>query len=218
MISELSLYLQNVRKYPKFTFWRFVSFFTPDFRKNARIRSIEKKTEAIVKKKGLPFLVRSKISYKDGEDYTSIGCHWPYQRQINGRYAVFVYAHYTMASKTEIMKTILHEYGHFIDYCTSEKAMAPLESNYSTKKFTNDRGDFYESFAELFAEYILDLTKIDDEFKQILDTAIDDGIENLKNCAIKSTLDEINFGRDSRIRINDQLDIRSNQKLEESHL
>ena len=96
--------------------------------------------------------------------------------------------------------------------------MAPLESNYSTKKFTNDCGDFYESFAELFAEYILDLTKIDDEFKQILDTAIDDGIENLKNCAIKSTLDEINFGRDSRIRINDQLDIRSNQKLEESHL
>ena len=183
MISELSLYLQNVRKYQNSHFGDLFLFSLQIFEKML-IRSIEKKTEAIVKKKGLPFLVRSKISYKDGEDYTSIGCHWPYQRQINGRYAVFVYAHYTMASKTEIMKTILHEYGHFIDYCTSEKAMAPLESNYSTKKFTNDRGDFYESFAELFAEYILDLTKIDDEFKQILDTAIDDGIENLKNCAI----------------------------------
>jgi len=214
MISELRSYFQNVRKYPEYTFWRFISFITPDSRKETRIKAIEKKTKAIVEKKGFPFLVRSKIRYKKGEDYTSIGWHYPYQRQLDGRYDVFVFAHYSGASEPEIMKTILHEYGHFIDYCSSEKVMTPLEAIYSTKKFTNNQDNFREWFAELFAEYMLDLIKIDDEFKQIMDTAVNDGIENLKNGALKIKLDKINFWRNSRIRINDQFAVRSNQESE----
>ncbi|MGA2913009.1 MAG: hypothetical protein ABSE07_05790 [Methanoregula sp.] len=86
-----------------------------------------------------------------GKNYDSMGFSYEFEQKVDGKYDVYIYRPFLMESEDEILKTIFHEYGHFIDYCISNGKKQPLKLLYQTDNFRKFHGNYSDDFAELFA-------------------------------------------------------------------
>ncbi len=177
----------------KIQFIRILSFITPKLIQLRRLEKIENRAKAIADKKNIPFLIRCRIleeHQKKPDSFTSIGFSFQYEQMSEGKYTIYIYRQSGMASELELLKTIFHEYGHFIDYCTSVQTKKPLKYLYYCNKFPgNWFGKYDEDFAELFSWYMLDLIQLDNDTFKMMDAIVGEGLENLSDGAMKRAID-----------------------------
>lgn len=181
-------------KYPlSFYFIRVKSFIIPKSVQIRRLEKIEKHAKIIADKKKIPFLVRCKIlegHEKKPDSFTSIGFGYQYEQMKDGKYFINIYRQNSMAPEKEILLTIFHEYGHFIDCYTSSQTKSPLKDLYDNNKFPKKwYGTYTEDFAELFARYILDLVSLDDSIIKMINAIIIEGVAVLSDGQKKKTID-----------------------------
>ena len=181
-------------KYPiKYHIIRILSFTIPKSIHVHRLERIENKAKAIASKKNVPFIIRCKIleEYeKKPNSLYSIGYSNQYEQMKDGKYDIFIYRQFVMHSEVELLKTIFHEFGHFIDYCTSIQTKKPLKKIYLCKKFPiKTKGSYEDHFAELFALKMLDLISIDPEVSIIFEKIVKEGIQNLSSESMKRSID-----------------------------
>ena len=131
---------------------------------------MESNAEKISKRKHIPFPFRLKIRYEKGKSFASIGCSYDYSKKTDGKFDIYIYSTLVMAPEIDILKTIFHEYGHFIYYHSPNKTVASLWNLYFNNNFPKltPTNHFDEDFCELFAYLMLDLKRFDDPIlKQI---------------------------------------------------
>jgi|GEM_PF-4031977 len=181
-------------KYPlSLYFIKIKSLIIPKSIQIQRLKKIENRAKIFADKKDLPFLVRCKIleeNERNPDSFTSIGFGYRYEQMKEGKYFVYIYRQNSMAPEMEIILTIFHEYGHYIDYYVSSETKSPLIDLYDNNKFPKKwYGSFTEDFAELFARYILDLISLDDTTVEMLNAIISEGVAVLSDGQKKKTLD-----------------------------
>lgn len=181
-------------EYPiKIYFVRTLSFIVPKSIQIRRLKKIENRAKAIADKKNIPFLIRCKIleEYERKPDsYTSIGFTYQYEQMKDGKYCINIYRSYGMDSEQELLKTIFHEYGHLIDFCTPKQTKNDLRILYEDNKFPRTWfGTYKEDFVELFASYMLDLIPLDNEISRIMNEIILNGVAVLSNGEKKKAVD-----------------------------
>ena len=173
-----------------------ISFFTPHFLQIRRLNKLENKARQIAINKNIPFLVRCEIldeMKRKPDSFSSIGFHYEFEQMVNGRYRIFIFRQCAMASELDILITIFHEYGHFIDYCASIKTKTPLRDIYFLDQLPKYYGSYDEDFPELFARYMLDLVSIDTHVSTIIDNIIREGVANLSDGDKKRGIDVMKY-------------------------
>lgn len=173
-----------------------ISFLTPHFLQIRRLNKIETKARQIAINKNIPFLVRCEIldeMDRKPEAFSSIGFHFEFEQMVNGKYKIFIYKQCAMAPELDILITIFHEYGHFINYCTSNKTKKPFLDIYFSNQLPKFYGYYDEDFPELFARYMLDLVSIDTHVSTILNNIIQEGISNLSDGDKKRCIDVMKY-------------------------
>jgi len=170
-----------------------ISFLTPNFIQILRLKNLESKAERIAINKKIPFLIRCKIldeNERKPDSFSSIGFSYQFEQMANGKYNIHIYKQAIMAPELDILKTIFHEYGHFINYCTSIQTKRPLGDLYRTDRFPKKYyGNYNEDFAELFAMYVLDLIPIEIDVSNMIDDIIREGVSNLSDSQKKRSID-----------------------------
>jgi hypothetical protein len=153
--------------------YRLITYLTPYSKKILYLRKMESKAETIAKNKQISFPFRVRIIYEKGKSFVSIGFSYDYSKKTDGKFDIYIYSTLVMAPEEDILKTIFHEYGHFIYYHAPTKTLIPFGGLYFNNKFPKltPTNDFVEDFCELFAYLILDLRKVDDILLKQIETA-----------------------------------------------
>jgi hypothetical protein len=174
-----------------------ISFLTPNFIQRRRLNMLESKAELIAISKKIPFLIRCRImdeNERKPDSFSSIGFSYQFEQMVNGKYNIYIYKQAIMAPERDILKTIFHEYGHFIDYCTSIQTKTPLKELHRSNRFPIIYdGSFSEDFAELFAIYLLGSIPIEFKVATLMDDIVREGASNLSNSEMKRSIDLLNY-------------------------
>ncbi len=161
---------------------RLISFITPRSTQIKRLKKIEGMAEKIAKENQIPFPFRCEIRYQKGKSFHSIGCSFSNMPKYDGKFNIYIYSPYLMASEFQILLTIFHECGHFFHDYASVPSILQLLEFYPTNKFPKFSGtdDFTEDYCELFACRMLNLVSIDEKVSNLMDRTIKSAIQNME--------------------------------------